>query len=222
MENRLSFRDYAIVACGTLSMELNHLKNSGLLDARKILYTKPGRHEIPRELEAQLIRQIGKAKTYAPNIIVVYGGKFCYVNADDLYRNIDTIIQEQIEPGFEISRIKATHCVDMLASGEERDRIRQGKDVYWLTPGWMKYRHHVYQDWDRGLANENFPKHTGGAIMLDAIGYYDDIAQNNPEELLEFSDWMGIPIEPYNVTLDRLLGLLADEARSQKQAIPGS
>ena len=222
MENRLSFRDYAIVACGTLSMELNHLKNSGLLDARKILYTKPGRHEIPRELEAQLIRQIGKAKTYAPNIIVVYGGKFCYVNSDDLYRNIDTIIQEQIEPGFEISRIKATHCVDMLASGEERDRIRQGKDVYWLTPGWMKYRHYVYQDWDRGLANENFPKHTGGAIMLDAIGYYDDIAQNNPEELLEFSDWMGIPIEPYNVTLDRLLGLLADEAMSQQQAVPGS
>ena len=222
MENRLSFRDYAIVACGTLSMELNHLKNSGLLDARKILYTKPGRHEIPRELEAQLIRQIGKAKTYAPNIIVVYGGKFCYVNSDDLYRNIDTIIQEQIEPGFEISRIKATHCVDMLASGEERAAICQGKDVYWLTPGWMKYRHYVYQDWDRGLANENFPKHTGGAIMLDAIGYYDDIAQNNPEELLEFSDWMGIPIEPYNVTLDRLLGLLADEARSQKQAIPGS
>ena len=58
--------------------------------------------------------------------------------------------------------------------------------------------------------------------MLDAIGYYDNIAQNNPEELLEFSDWMGIPIEPYNVTLDRLLGLLADEARPQKQVTPGS
>ncbi len=222
MGNRLSFRDYAIVACGTLNMELNHLKNSCLLDARKILYTKPGRHEIPRELESQLIRQISKAKTYASNIIVVYGGKFCYVNADDLYRNIDTIIQEQIELGFEISRIKATHCVDMLVGVEERGRIAQGRDIYWLTPGWMKYRHYVYQDWDRGLANENFPKHTGGAIMLDAIGYYDDIAQNNPEELLEFSDWMGIPIEPYTATLDRLLALLADEARSQKQVAPGS
>ncbi len=222
MENRVSFQDYAIVACGTVNLELNYLKDSGFLDARKILYTKPGRHEVPRELEEQLIRQIGKAKTYAPNIIVVYGGKFCYVNADDLYRNIDTIIEEQIEPGFEISRIKATHCIDMLASEEERDRIRQGKDIYWLIPGWMKYRHYVYQDWDRGLANENFPKHTGGAIMLDAIGYYDDIAQNNPEELLEFSDWMGIPIEPYRITLDRFKSLLLDEAISQKQAVPGS
>jgi len=217
METRVSFRDCAVVACGTLTMELNRLKDSGLLDAKKVLYTKPGRHEVPRELESQLIRQIGKAKSYAAKIIVVYGGKFCYVNADDLYRKIDTIIQEQVEPGFEITRIKATHCVDMLAGQAERDGIAEGRDVYWLTPGWMKYRHHVYQGWDKGLANENFPKHSGGAIMLDAVGYYDHVAETNPEELLEFSDWMGIPIEPYEVTLDRLLGLLADEVRSPQQ-----
>ena len=192
-------------------MELNHLRDTGFLDVKRILYTKPGRHEVPRELESQLIRQIGNAKKYSQKIIVVYGGKFCYVNADDLYRKIDTIIQEQIEPGVKIARIKASHCVDMLASEEERERISQGKDVYWLTPGWMKYRHYVYQGWDKGLANENFPKHTGGAIMLDAVGYYDEIAQNNPEKLLEFSDWMGIPIEPYTVTLDRLTSLLLDE-----------
>jgi hypothetical protein len=216
MEKRVSFQDYVIVACGTLNMELNHLKNSGFLDARKILYTKPGRHEMPLELESQLIRQIGTAKTYASNIIVVYGGKFCYINADDPYRKIDTIIQEQIETGVKISRIKASHCVDMLAIEEERRRISQDRDIYWLTPGWMEYRYFVYQGWDKGLANENFPRHTGGAIMLDAVGYYDKVAQSNPEKLLEFSDWMGIPLEPYPVTLDRLLGLLSDEVESEE------
>ena len=217
MENRVSFRDYAIVACGTLNMELNHLKDKGPLDARKILYTKPGRHEAPLELESQLVKQIGTAKTFAANIIVVYGGKFCYINADDPLRKIDTIIQEQLEPGVSISRIKATHCMDMLASEEERKQISQGRDVYWLTPGWMKYRHHVFQGWDKGLANENFPKHTGGAIMLDAIGFFDEVMQNNPEEILEFSDWMGIPMEPYPVTLDRFLGLLSDEVKTAKE-----
>ena len=213
MERDISFKDYAIVACGTLNMELNHLKESGLLDARVILYTKPGRHEVPLELESQLIKQIKTAKTYAPNIIVVYGGKFCYINADDPYRKIDTIIQEQIEPGVRISRIKATHCVDMLVSEEERERLSESKDVYWLTPGWMKYRHQVYQGWDKGLANENFPKHSGGAIMLDSVGFFDEMMRDNPEEILEFSDWMGIPVGPYPVTLDHLLGLLSDEVK---------
>jgi hypothetical protein len=216
MENHLSFREYAIVACGTLNMELNDLRDSGFLNAKKILYTKPGRHEVPQELESQLIRQIGTAKKYASKIIVVYGGKFCYINADDPYRKIDTIIQEQEESGVRISRIKATHCMDMLASEEEREKISQGKDVYWLTPGWMKYRHHVFQGWDKGLANENFPKHTGGAIMLDAIGYYDKVMENEPEKILEFSDWMGIPIEPYRTNLHRLRDLLLEQIKTEE------
>lgn len=213
MGKNVSFRDYAIVACGTVNMELNSLRDNGFLDARKILYTKPGRHEIPRELESQLIRQISNAKKYANKIIVVYGGKFCYVNTDNPYRKIDTIIEEQQESGIHISRVTATHCVDMLASKEERERISQGRDVYWLTPGWMEYRHYVYQGWDKGLANENFPKHTGGAIMLDAVGYYNRVMENEPEKILEFSDWMGIPIQAYEVSLDRLKGLLIEQIK---------
>ena len=110
MRTHRSFKDYAVVSCGTLNLELNYLKTTGFLDARKILYTKPGRHEIPRELESQLIRQINNAKNYSQNIIVVYGGKFCYINADNPYRNIDTIIKEQEEQekqGIKISRIRA-------------------------------------------------------------------------------------------------------------------
>ncbi len=195
------------MSCGTLSLEINYLQRTGFLDASKVLYTKPGRHEIPRELEKQLVKQIGNARKYAEKVIVVYGGKFCYINADDPYRTIDRIIEEQ---GQGISRIKASHCVDMLASIEERERISEGKDVYWLTPGWLKYRRYVFQDWDKGLANENFPKHTGGALLLDGIGFWDEYEQNYPEEILDFSDWMGIPLNPCRVTLDRLKGLLVD------------
>jgi hypothetical protein len=208
MTNAASFGDYAIVACGTLNLELNYLQQSGFLNARKILYTKPGRHEIPRELEEQLIRQIGNARKYSQKIIVVYGGRFCYINADDPYRTIDRIIEEQ---GSGISRVKASHCVDMLAGAEERERLSEGKDVYWLTPGWLKYRRYVFQDWDKGLANENFPKHTGGAVMLDGIGFWDEYEQKYPEEILDFSDWMGIPIEPCRISLDRLKRLLLDQ-----------
>jgi len=113
MEGHISFKDYVIISCGTLGPELNYLRKQGFLDARKILYTTPGRHEVLKELQSQLIQKINTAKQHSKKIIIVYGGKFCYVNIDDPYRTIDTIIAEQAV-GISISRINATHCMDTL------------------------------------------------------------------------------------------------------------
>ena len=208
-----SFSDISIVSCGTLTLELNHLKETGFLNARQIFYTTPGLHEDPRELERQLIERIEKAKGRADKVIIVYGGKFCYVNANQPTRTMRTIIEEQ---GPSVRRIQASHCVDMLASEAEREIIAQevagGEKVWWMTPGWIKFRHQVFKGWDKGLANENFPRHTGGAIVLDAIGYMERYMAEQPEELLEYSDWMAIPIQPYSITLDRLKDLLSAQA----------
>jgi hypothetical protein len=209
MERRISFKDYVIISCGTLAPELNYLRKQGFLDAREIAYTTPGRHEALKELESQLIEKINLAKQHSKRIIIVYGSKFCYVNVDNPYRTMDTIIQEQ-GTGISISRINATHCVDMVASERQREEISRGRKIWWLTPGWIIYQHYVFQDWDRGKANENFPQHTGGAILLDGIGFWDKYCQEHPEKILEFSDWMGIEIQPYKITLDRLKNLLLD------------
>lgn len=170
----MSFKNYVTVFCSTLSPELNYLKNNKFLDARKILYTKPGRHEVPVELETELIKKITIAKKYSENIIVVYGGKYCYINIKEPNKTIDKIIKEQ---GKNISRINASHCIDMLASEMERENIANavtnGEKVWWLTPGWILYRHDVFQDWDKAMANENFPKHTGGAILLDGVEFWE-------------------------------------------------
>ena len=209
----LGFSDIAVVSCGTLTPELTYLKQSGFLDARHIFYTTPGLHETPRELEAQLLQRVDKAKDKADKVIVVYGGKFCYVNADEPTRTMKTVIEEL---GPAVVRVQATHCVDMLVSEAEREIIAQemaaGEKVWWMTPGWIKFRHHVFKGWDKGLANENFPRHTGGAIVVDAIGYMDRYMAEQPEELLEYSDWMGIPIQPYPITLDRFKSLLREQA----------
>lgn len=208
----ISFSDIAIVSCGTMSLELNYLKKQGFLDTPQILYTTPGLHQDIPELERQLLRQINKAKEKTEKVIVIYGGKFCYVNMDEPTRLMQTIIEEQ---GPTVARIQATHCMDMLASESERNRIAEemagGEPVWWMTSGWIKFRKEVFKGWDQGLANENFPKHTGGAIVLDGVGYLDDYMMEHPEEFLEYSDWMGIPIIPYPVSLDRFKRLLADQ-----------
>jgi hypothetical protein len=212
--NASSFADVAIVSCGTLSMELRHLREAGFLDTNHLIFTTPGLHEDPRELERQLVQRINEAKGKAEKVIVVYGGKFCYVNANEPLRIMQTIIEEQ---GPRVKRVQATHCMDMLASESERNAIAQeaagGEKVWWMTPGWIRFRHQVFKGWDQGLANENFPKHTGGAIVLDAIGFVDQYMAEKPEEFLEYSDWMGIPIQGYPVTLDRFKSLLLDQLR---------
>ena len=205
-------KDCTIVSCGTLSPELNYLKRTGFLAVKDILYTKPGRHEVPEELESQLVEKINLAKEYSEKILVVYGGKYCYINMKEPDKSIDKIIKNQ---GNEIQRINASHCIDMLASEERRKEIAaevaEDKRVWWLSPGWLLYRHSVFQDWDRAMANENFPQHTGGAILLDGIGFWEKYSVDHPEKILEFSDWMGIQIQPYEITLDRFKNLLLEK-----------
>ncbi|MGB5618917.1 MAG: DUF1638 domain-containing protein, partial [Desulfobacterales bacterium] len=206
-------------SCGTLSLELNYLKQTGVLDTDHLYFTTPGLHEDIRELESQLIRRIEAAKEKAAKVLVVYGGKFCYVNADQPTRTMQKIIAEQ---GPNVARIEATHCMDMIASEAEREEIARevasGEKVWWMTPGWVQFRHKVFKGWDKGLANENFPRHTGGAIVLDGIGFMDRYMAEKPEEFLEYVDWMGIPMTPYPVTLDRFKSLLADQAQRLSSA----
>lgn len=209
----ISFADIAVVSCGTMSLELNHLKAEGWLDTPHLAYTTPGLHQDIPELERQLVERIAKAREKAAKVLVVYGGKFCYVNADEPTRQMKTIIAEQ---GDGVARIEATHCMDMIADEAERRRIADemagGEPVWWMTPGWVKFRKQVFKGWDKGLANENFPRHTGGAIVLDAIGYLDGYMAEKPEDFLEYCDWMGIPMQACPVTLDRFKTLLGEQA----------
>jgi len=203
--NNISFRGYTIVSCGTLSPELNYLKDEGFLDADKILYTLPGLHEIPEELEKQLKKQLDNAEKYSSKIIVVYGSG-CYIDSKDPFRDIDKLIKEH---GGEVSRVKAKNCIDMLSDIKEREEISQGKKAYWLSPGWLKYWKRIFKDWDAAKANETFPQNDK-AVLLDALAVYDEYSQNSPEKILEFSDWMAIPIEPYKISLNRLKNLLLE------------
>ena len=203
----------AIVSCGTMQMELDALKKEGFLDTDHLFFTLPGLHQDVVKLEEKLIAAINKAKKVVDKIIVVYGGKFCYVNADNPTRNMQEIIEAQ-GPG--VARINATHCMDMLADTSELKRIGEelvgGEPVWWMTPGWVKFKHQVFKGWDKALANENFPRHTGGAIVLDGIGFMDQYMETEPESFLNYCDWMGIPMQAHPVTLDRFKSLLSEQA----------
>lgn len=208
--SNVTFKEYAIVACGTMIPELDYLKESGFLDAAKILYTTPGLHQDIKELEEQLVKQVNTAKNHAKKIIVVYGGTYCYINMKDPLRTIDTVIDELKEDGYYIARIQNEKCIDMVTTASEREQIAGGRNVYWLTPGWLKYRNLVFKGWDKATANTFFPAYDDGAVMLDGMNFFDQYMEEKPEEILDFSDWTQIPIEGVNLNLDRFKKILIE------------
>jgi len=209
-KKRLSFQGISIVSCGTLRMELKQLQEEGFLDADKIFFTTPGLHEVCSELKEQVIRQVKRALEVSEKIIVVYGS-LCYVDPVDM-SGLDKLLESF---GKNVLRIRTQNCVDSLAGRQEREKIAAGRKVFWLTPGWMRFKDLVFKDWDIGKINENFPKNDV-AIVLDAIGYYDKIMEEDPMKILEYSDWMHLGVEAYPVTLDRLKGLLLDKLKVLK------
>ncbi len=202
MTQQVSFRGATVVSCGTLRCELRHLRETGFLDADDILYTAPGLHENLNGLHDQLIKRLHDAAERSSRVIVVYGDS-CY-----LPRELDELLTDEAEQlGVTITCTEARHCVDMLADKATRDAIAGERTIYWLPAGWFEYRKAVFRFWDDGLANETFPRHDA-AIMLDPLGVFDEYAGEAPEKLLAFSDWMGIPLEPYPVSLDRFKAVL--------------
>ena len=187
--------------------EIDVLQEDGFLDAGKVLFTAPGLHEWPWDLAEQLPHQLKKAKSYYGNIIVLYGER-CFMDSKDPLRVTQALIDETC-PGA--LRINATTCVDMLADALTREDLAHGDRVWWCTPGWIKNWDFIFKDWDRGQANEMFPGHDR-AVILDGIGYFNRLMEESPEEILRISDWMNLPIESVDISLDRFRTLLADAA----------
>jgi len=209
MPDRVSFKGYSIVSCGTMRLELELLRQSGFLDADKILYCAPGLHEWPWELEKQLPRQLSRAAEASSRIIVVYGKK-CFMDLNQPTRETDALIQETVRNA---ARVNASNCVDMLVSLKEREEMASSEKIHWLTPGWLKHWDFIFKDWDTGKANEMFPYHDK-AVVLDAIGYFDRLMNDSPERILQISDWMKLPIEAVAISLERFKSLLVAQVNT--------
>jgi len=216
MMNEVQFNDICVVSCGTMRPEVDVLREAGFLNAEKILFTAPGLHEWRRELAEQLQRQLEKAENYAKNIIVLYGER-CFMDAKDPMRVTQALIDEVCPQAV---RINAATCVDMLADEGTREELAHGDRVWWCTPGWIKNWDFIFKDWDRGQANEMFPGHDR-AVMLDSIGYFNRLMEESPEDILRISDWMGLPLESADISLDRFRSLLAHAAEDARTGSKG-
>jgi hypothetical protein len=203
--------DYALISCGMLHPEVNHLQATGFLNPSMIYFTPPGLHALPERLEEHLRQRIDQVREAAPDqsIIIMYGKK-CFVSTDEPLKRVDTILQDC---GSNITRVQGEYGYDMLAGVDERQRISEGREdkTLWFTPGWLRSWKAVYQryfGWDRADANANFPGFYDRIIVLDGLDMGDAYMAENAEAILEIFDWTGLMVEFYPITLDRFKGLL--------------
>jgi hypothetical protein len=206
-----TFEDRCIISCGMLQPEIRHLLETGFFHPRRILFTPPGLHALPNELQTHLLRRLAQARETCRDhqIIVVYGRK-CYMNTDEPLRRVDSILEAA---GQGIVRVEGEYGYDMLAGFDDRQQISAGREdkVLWFTPGWLRSWKTVYQKyfaWDRADANANFPGFYDKIVVLDALGIAEQYATEHAEEVLELYDWTGLEVEFHPITLDRFKRLL--------------
>jgi hypothetical protein len=189
----------AIVSCGSFKEDLESLQAEGLL----VLYTEPCLKERPRKLEKLLRERIEEAKGGADRILVIYGDG-CFIDTSDFSRSIDSLIKDT---GCVYERIREHSCIEMMLSEEDKEQLSEGMKVYWMMPAWVEHKDDVFEEWDLGKRNQTFPQNDM-AIVVDSRGFYDKLLEEDPEKILEFSDWMGIPLDARAITLDRFKDLL--------------
>ena len=207
------FEDRCLISCGMLYPEISYLIKVGFLNPRRVFFTPPGLHAIPKRLEEYLLNRLANAGELCSNqqVIVVYGKK-CHVSMDEPLKRVDSILH-QVDQG--IVRIQGDYGYDMLAGFEDRQRISRGRQdkILWFTPGWLKSWKTIYQrylGWDRADANANFPGYYDKIMVLDSLDLSDEYMTQRAEEILELFDWTGLEVEFHPITLDRFKGLLLD------------
>lgn len=81
--------------------------------------------------------------------------------------------------------------MDMIASETEREQIAQEVAGGEKSGGCHQVGSSfgiMCNGWDEGFANDNYPPHPGGAIVLDGIGYTERYMNKHPEEFVAYSD----------------------------------
>lgn len=198
-------KSITIVSCGTLREDLERLQAEGLLEGISVVFTDPCLKERPRELERQLKEKIENAKEGSSKILVIYGNG-CFIDTSNPERDIDRMIEET---GSDYARIKEHSCIEMMVSEKSKDELSEGQKVYWLMPAWIEKRDEVYHEWDIGKRNQTFPQNDI-ALILDSRGYFMNLMEESPDKILDFSDWMGLPLDARDIDLERFKELLLE------------
>ena len=183
----------AIVVCGMLKDELAAVLRQEHLSL-PVFSLAPAPCIDYQVLRRQLAGALTRAKTAADDVLLVIGR--CYPDIDDLAARHGA------------RRLDVHDCFEALLGREERKRLDREANTFYTLPAWLKHWRRAFAKgmrWDAVDVRQNFG-HYERILLLDS-----GLRPVSDEQILEFFDYTGVPIEVRPVGLENLSQLLLEE-----------
>jgi hypothetical protein len=167
-----------ILACGIFKPELEKILpdiERELNKNIKVTFLSPGLHIDYNKMECELKKELELTKKQ--KTLLLYGS-MCHIKLPEIIKNYNIINPNE------------KNCIELILSAERKKEIDKSGNVFYLTCGWLRYWREIFQ---QGLE----------AIICDKIVLLDTESDLiSDEEMLEFFDYIHIPIEIEKITLE--------------------
>lgn len=181
----------ALISCGIVKEEVDAaLRDEGL--RVPIVYLAPAPCINPGALEKQLNRALERSMAVAEEAVVLIG--LCH-------RDIDAILAR-----YRARRLPINDCFDAIL-GPRRKELDREANTFYTLPSWLRHWKRALMDklgWNDVDARQNFGLYERIALLDAGVQPFSD------EEVLEFFDFTGVPIDVMKVDLMPLRKMLRE------------
>jgi hypothetical protein len=168
-----------ILSCGILQFELNKIIPKIKQELKKhdieINFLSPGLHVDYNKMETEVITNLEAKK--GEKILLLYGS-MCHTKLVSIAKDYNAILPVE------------KNCIEMILSPDKKGEMDGYGNVFYITAGWLRHWREIFQDRTAIAPCDKI-------VMLD---YGGNLISD--EELLEFFDYMQIPIETIEISLD--------------------
>jgi hypothetical protein len=189
-----------ILSCGIFQPEIEkilpEIKLELLNQNIEISFVPPALHVDNNKLKVGIVNELEHLKDQ--KTVLLYGS-MCHPEL------------HQIVSDYGVTYPNAPNCIELLLDPERKKEIDRTCNVFYMTSGWFKYWREIFQQgqgWDSIDARMNFG-------LYDKILVLDSgIAEISNEEILELFDYVQVPIDIEQISLDYFKNVITEMCRN--------
>lgn len=183
-----------LVVCSILAKEVEKVMEELGLGTR-VHYIDASLHVDLGKMEQALIQSLDELKIMNEQPALILGTK-CHPDI------------QKIAEDYSSNIICGSNCIEILLGTEKLQELEKECETFFITDGWLKYWKSIFcggeLGWDPVDGRMNFSRYER-ILLLDA-----NLNEFTDEDILEFFEFTGVPIEIITISLDILKEKMLD------------